>query len=311
MTEMSGSEIAKVKEVWGDAKGSWRTPQIVHWMQHPKVRERMNLLTSGELHKDRFQYFLETYLRGRTPVQRAVTLGSGHGELERGFSQYNLASLHEGIDIADGAVSEARRLAADAGFSHIRYQVGDLNSVRLPESAYDVVFGVMSIHHVRALEHLFRQVSMALKPEGYFFLDEFIGPSQFQWPEHQLAAINEQVAVMPELFKAMVSDRSMMKTPVARHTIEEMNSSDPSEAIRSAEILQLLPRYFEVVEVRGYGGSLLHLLLEHIAGNFTEEDPGSMNYLRLIFDLEDRLIASGKLAHDFAIIVARRRSPQA
>ena len=81
-----------------------------------------------------------------------------------------------------------------------------------------------------------------------------------------------------------------------------MNAADPSEADPAlwADILKLLPDYFDVFEINGYGGSLLHLLLEGITGNFVEDNPRSMSYLQSFFDLEDRLIASGRLQHDFA-----------
>ena len=83
-----------------------------------------------------------------------------------------------------------------------------------------------------------------------------------------------------------------------------MKESDPSEAVRSSEIVPLLSRYFRVVEFTGYGGSLLHDLLLDIAGNFTEENSGSLDHLKRLFELEDDLLASGRLSHDFAVVVA-------
>ena len=62
-----------------------------------------------------------------------------------------------------------------------------------------------------------------------------------------------------------------------------------------------------MLEINGYGGSLLHMLLEGIAGNFVEDNPRSMTYLQSCFDLEDRLIAAGRLQHDFANIIARKK----
>ena len=103
------------------------------------------------------------------------------------------------------------------------------------------------------------------------------------------------------------SDPSVFKGTVKPSTIEEINAVDPSEAIRSADILKLLPQYFDILEIRGYGGTLLQPLLNEIAGHFAEDDPCSMGYLQSFFDLEDQLIASGKLPHDCAIIVARRK----
>jgi hypothetical protein len=93
------------------------------------------------------------------------------------------------------------------------------------------------------------------------------------------------------------------KTRVVRPTLEEMNAGDPSEAIRSSELLPLLSQFFQVVEVKGYGGTLLHLLLEDIAENFGEDQN---RHLQRLFDLEDEMIDSGVLEDDFAAIIAQK-----
>lgn len=204
-------------------------------------------------------------------------------------------------------MAEATRYAEAKGLKHLRYRVADLNTIQLPECSYDVVFGVSAIHHVARLEHLFRQVLLSLKPRGYFMLDEFVGPSQFQWPDEQVAIINEQLEKLPVEFKCAISNPSIVKGCVGKPTLDEMNTYDPSEAIRSGEIMGLLPWYFDVIEVRGYGGTLLHLLLDEIAGHFLPEDPRAMEHLSSFFELEDQMISSGRFHHDFATIIARRK----
>ena len=304
-------EVAKVNERWGTTEGVWRGSKCIHWTEHPKVRERINLLITGNPRKDSFQHFIERYFRGRfhrhRQAKRALTLGCGHGELERGLCKYNFARIHEAVDIADGAVAQANKLARAEGLDHLRYKVGDLNTIKLPKCTYDVVFGVSSIHHVADLEHLFLQVALSLKPGGYFFLDEYIGPNRLQWTHEQVAIINGLLAPLPLEFKRAISDPRIIKGEVKPATIEEVTAADPSEAIRSADILKLLPWYFDILEIKGYGGTLLQPLLNEIAGHFAQDDPRSMEYLRSFFDLEDQLIASGKLQHDFAIIIARRK----
>jgi hypothetical protein len=52
---------------------------------------------------------------------------------------------------------------------------------------------------------------------------------------------------------------------------------------------------------------VIHLLLEDIAGYFSESDPESARRLESLFALEDDLIQSGKLQHDFAVIIARKK----
>ena len=88
----------------------------------------------------------------------------------------------------------------------------------------------------------------------------------------------------------------------------EIVASDPSEAVRSAEIVPLLSEYFRVVEIKGYGGAVLHELLYDIAGNFCEENAGSLDHLRTLFALEDELTAAGELADDFAVVIATTRA---
>src|SRR5207247_5561116 len=110
---------------------------------------------SGTPGVNRFEYFLNQYLKSRLPVARALTLGSGVGELERGLCQYNFARAHEGIDISDDAIRIATEKADEAGFSHIQYRTGNLNTMTLEPQCYDVIFGISSIHHTEQLDHLF------------------------------------------------------------------------------------------------------------------------------------------------------------
>jgi SAM-dependent methyltransferase/predicted O-methyltransferase YrrM len=304
-------ETEKVKELWGssDAAG-WKGSKRIHWLQHPKVHERINSLVSGDPLRDPYQYFIEKFYGVGLPrkhrVQRGLTLGCGTGEFERGLSQYRFVKTHDGIDIADGAIETAQKAAAAEGFRHLHYRVEDLNTLRLPECTYDVVFGIESIHHISNLEQLFESISMSVKPGGYFVLDEYIGPNKFQWTPSQLEAINDEILKLPPDLKRSVIDGSL-KGPGARLTIEQIDAVDPSEAVRSADILKVLETYFDVLEIKGYGGSLLHWLLEGITGNFDEDDPRAMSCLKSLFDREDDLIAGGVLRHDFALIIAKRR----
>jgi SAM-dependent methyltransferase len=274
------------------------------------VQERLNVLTTGNPQVDRYKRFLDRYFSRRSggykQVDRVLTMGCGHGDFERGMAKYNFSRIHEAVDISSNAVAEAARLAAADGLTHIHYRQADLNTIELAPCTYDVIFGISSVHHVSELRRLFHQVAVALKPGGLFLLDEFIGPDKFQWTDVQLAAINEQIEALPAELKTSVHDGSQ-KGAIWRLTIEQMDAIDPSEAVRSSEIKRLLPEYFDVLEFNGYGGSLLHMLLEGITGNFAENDPGAMSHLQALFAIEDKLISSGALQHDFANIVVRRK----
>ncbi len=93
-----------------------------------------------------------------------------------------------------------------------------------------------------------------------------------------------------------------VKTVPNLPTARSVQAVDPSEAVRSAEIVPLLRRYFEIVEFKPLGGSILQFLLADIAGNFQDKDGERL--LEMLFAIEDALMAGGDLASDFAYIVA-------
>jgi SAM-dependent methyltransferase len=294
----------RVAALWGENAGTWQLGGALHWTELPQVRRRINTRVSGDPDVDPWLHAIRTYLAGRLPLERALTLGCGDGLLERGLTQYGFCRRHDAFDLAPGAIDKARRAAAEAGLSHVRYEVRDGNTVTLEAGSYDCVLAVHAVHHLEALEHVFGEVRAALRPGGLFVLDEFVGPTRFQWTDRQLEVVNGLLRALPPQLRRSCRDGRTPKPAVERPTLAEMRRIDPSEAARSAEILPLLPRYFEVLEVKGYGGTILHLLLHEIAGNFY--DPDAARLLDAICDIEDGLIAAGDLQSDFAVIIARR-----
>ena len=97
-----------------------------------------------------------------------------------------------------------------------------------------------------------------------------------------------------------------VKQSVERTTIEFMNGYDPTEAIRSADIVTELEKQFEIVGRRDFGGTLLHLVLDNIAGNLSDSDEGK-KILRNLFAQEQRLLGSGEISSDFTLLVARNK----
>ena len=88
---------------------------------------------------------------------------------------------------------------------------------------------------------------------------------------------------------------------------EEVRRVDPSEAVRSDEILTVVDSLFAIDALNKCGGSILQFLLCGLAGHFTPEDPVAMRYLDAIIGFEDVLIDSGDLPSDFVVVAARAR----
>ena len=64
--------------------------------------------------------------------------------------------------------------------------------------------------------------------------------------------------------------------------------------IRSAEIVPLFEKYFDLFVVRNLGGTIQHLLYNGIVHNFWPVTDEASRAIQGIFAIEDRLIDSGQ-----------------
>jgi SAM-dependent methyltransferase len=211
------------------------------------------------------------------------------------------------IDISQGAIESARRTAEEAGLAaHIDYEVGDINKMEFSPSTYDLIVAMSSIHHVSELEKMFAQCARALKPGGLLFMDEYVGPSRFQTPFEIRVLIDGLLKTLPARYRRnLFTNDGATKDEYIPSTVEQMISIDPSEAVRSAEIMTVLRGHFDVLEYRPYGGGIQHQLFSGIMGNFDPENKEDVALLNAVSDLEISLENIGAAPSDFAAVVAR------
>jgi hypothetical protein len=158
------------------------------------------------------------------------------------------------------------------------------------------------------LERVLGEVNTSLRSGGLLVVNEFVGPSRFQWTDKQLQIINDLLVLLPPRYRVNLRYPPQLKEEVKRPTIAEMDASDPSEAIRSADIIPLIANMFEVVERIDYGGTVLHMLLSDIVGNFDPKVEADQTIIRLLCNFEWTLLREGILPSDFAVIVSRKKS---
>jgi SAM-dependent methyltransferase len=167
----------------------------------------------------------------------------------------------------------------------VHYWVGDFNEPSLPSRKYDAVFFHQSAHHVGKLEKLFRALLGVLKPGGMVYLDEFVGPSRNDWTDALLGPMRTVNRLVPP------GVRMYDELPLP------IQYDDPSEAIRSSEIVPQLKVGFTIEHFRGYGGNLLSVLFE-VMRNPPDD------FVDQLIAAERELLRSGA-APFHAVIVAR------
>jgi SAM-dependent methyltransferase len=263
------------------------------WMAHPLCRKAINRRVSGNESVYPLDYL---YVCAGRPVFRSVlSLGCGTGRLERAMASLGIASS---IDAVDGSVSSldiARAKAAEEGLSGIRYQLADLNHIRLPCGAYDAVVFHHSLHHVGSVEKLLDRVRGSLSSTGVLFLDEWTGPARSEWTTRELAAADSLFQAVPAAWRRW----PRLRAPV------ELN--DPSEAIRSSAIRPAVHRIFSVVQERPYGGHLLSVLLPQLErSRIPTEKLDELVSTWLSLEDEDLVRGSGRSYHTAILATPRK-----
>lgn len=282
------------------------TNTMTHWMDSPFISRYLDHMATGDPNMGWLEYACRKYvMRDGKGVARGLSLGCGAGNLERPVRSMGACEIMDAYDLAPGAIETAKRLAAEEGLTGINYEVRDLENTEFPENHYDVVFICSAVHHFSQLENVFARINRCLKPGGVFITHEYVGPTQFQWTSKQIQIINELLAVMPERYRNLSTAPGEFKTSVGVPTIEEMNRVDPSEAIRSAEIIPLMEQMFHIVEKRELGGALLHLLLHNIIQNLDDGSETGEAYLRLLIYMETLLTREKVIETNWAFLVAQ------
>lgn len=303
--------VEETAEYWSrKLQGTSFTPEF-YWRRVPEVeRRRVRLETGGSGHSDWAEYCVREFLAGRTPVERMLSVGCGTGELERQLARLGAFRECDAWDVSEWAVEEARQLARDEGFHHIRYDVRDITAVELAPDSYDAIWFENVLHHIEPLEAVCEAMARALKSDGYLFLNEYIGPSRFAFPPRQRELIRAAFAMIPARYR-LHREAGTILNSAAIPAPSEVEADDPTESVRSADIPNVVESWFDVVAFHESGGSLLQFLLNGIAGNFRDDDPESIRVLDMLLRLEDDLLEIGELRSDFAVIVARPRRPVA
>ncbi len=307
---MSASYDELVSDRW--SKIAKKRPTPFDWSDSSIVMEYINKCISGDPKIPWLQYACDKYLLRKSPrAKHCLSLGCGSGALERYVRKVGACETIDAVDIAKGAIEEAKRLALEENVTGINYCLDNFENINLPANRYDIVFASSAIHHVRNLERLFEQVKAGLKMNGLFIMLEYVGPSQFQFSDKVVDIINQILHTLPSAYKKLTSDPNRTKELFVRTTREFMNANDPSEAARSDEIVPILSSYFKILERKDYGGTILHMLLQDIIANFNNDDEKDRTVLELLILLESLLIREKVLPSDFCFLVAKKLSPTA
>jgi SAM-dependent methyltransferase len=289
---------------WDDGRFTAHLESLV-WTASPVVRRYLHTLVSGDPACDWLTWVEHAHLPPR--LGRALVLGCGSGWLERALAGRGRFRSITACDFAADTVSRARRTAEEAGISAIDYGVLDLENEELPDGPFDVVFANDVLHHITGLEPLFTRIHDALTPEGRLIFNEYVGPNRYQYSDDRMDVVNRYLRLLPDRLRW---------DPIGGHILwrrerldeRQLMIDDPTEAVRSEDVMPLARRFFRSEKEYLYGGGLLNPLLFGIVTNFRPGDPWDDMVMARLCSSEERLTDAGVIDPDFRIFIGARRS---
>jgi SAM-dependent methyltransferase len=299
----AGSDNARVSDFWAQQFAKNAVDGSI-WMNNVIIRDHLYKLMSGGESKHWLLWVLENYLRDRPRIDRSLSLCCGDGGHELLMYQTGKVGFVRGFDISEGALCQARNRFEGVGAARDSYlfEVLDANDLRL-EDRFDLVLSCGALHHLTELEDILDRVHGLLQPDGHFVVMEFVGPNRFQWTARQCALINGLLAQLDPRYL-----RGGARETFGPPTIEEMLRIDPSEAVRSEEILPLVREGFRVDYEARFNGTLMHMLYPRLNTDLGNRgNPDFDTIIRLLLYLEDVLTAEGVLGPDFVLQICRRK----
>ncbi|VIO75115.1 class I SAM-dependent methyltransferase [Bradyrhizobium ivorense] len=95
--------------------------------------------------------------------KRVVDLGCGFGWAARWMREQGAFSVL-GVDLSQNMIARAKEMTQDLA---IAYEIADLETLELPEGAFDLAYSALAFHYIRDFDRLVGMLHRALRPESH------------------------------------------------------------------------------------------------------------------------------------------------
>lgn len=268
-------------------------PFPLKWWEEPRIIRHINARVCGEP-IDGFNSGFIRRLKERIsglPLRRGVSVGCGDGRKELNYIKQGIVDKFELFEIAEERVRQGEQIYLKTG-----YQDCVKFSMQNPfegswEARYDLVVWDNALHHMFNVDEALQWSRAVLNPGGWLIMNDFVGPTRFQWTDRNLEYVNRIRKLLPEKYFTDPYDPSkQLARELGRHRIENMMKVDPSEAADSSNIVPALRKYFPNVDIQFTGGAIYNLALSGVLYNLaSSEDSWLLDTFLAIDDLLSEL----------------------
>jgi 2-polyprenyl-3-methyl-5-hydroxy-6-metoxy-1,4-benzoquinol methylase len=315
----------RIAEKWS-AEFRQKNKARTRWWQSPHIIRHINKKLSGNGFEEEPSLGLTNRAKvlagDRCPFIHGVSVGCGNGSKEVNLLRDGLVKTFSLFDLSEECLRQARELAEKNQVAgRIQFHCTDAFEVVKERECFDFIHWNNSLHHMFDVDMAVKWSYEICKKGGMFYMDDFVGPSRFQWSDQMLQVASRVRAVLPEKYLSQPvpasyigkvkwalkrllfssQDQYLYSTVISRPTVEAMIADDPSEAADSTRILAAVKNFFPDAEVTLTGGAMYGLALNDILQNFDEHKDAHL--LDLILIIDDLCAALGETQYATALAI--------
>jgi ubiquinone/menaquinone biosynthesis C-methylase UbiE len=282
----------RIGKYWSDMKkNSSNNNLILRWWQSPHIVQHINNSICGlnipgasqgllSLVKHKYDHLL--------PFKKGISVGGGSGQKEMQLLKQGIVNSFDIYELSHECIASGKKLAKQYSLTEkINFIHGDAFEMEKDPDKYNIVHWNNSLHHMPDVFQAVKWSKMVLKKGGLFYMDDFVGPSRFQWPDEQLK-IGSKIRTIFKGTKYLKNPKkntnATLPTKLLKPDPDVLKKVDPSEAADSERIIDAIYTYFPNAYVKPTGGVIYHLALSDILHNLDEEEDKYLLDLLMIID---------------------------
>lgn len=182
---------------------------------------RATTYTDSEAHKDRSVLSRVLELSAPQPGWRVLDVGTGTGHTAFALAPHVTEVV--GLDLTPEMLEEGRRIARETGFSHVRFQVGDVHALPFLDASFDLVTCRRAAHHFAEIERALAEMVRVLKPGGRLVIDDRSVPEDEEVDRimHDLDTLHDPSHVRqyrPSVWRRLLEDAGLAVKGVEPYT---------------------------------------------------------------------------------------------
>ncbi|MDO8870922.1 MAG: glycosyltransferase [Methanobacteriaceae archaeon] len=268
-------------------------PKKIRWWEFPLIHKHLNNLICGEP-VDGINQCLKKRLEKMGTLKHGVSVGFGDGNKELELVSEGLVDKFTMFELSDAGIAIALKKAENLGIEDKVELIKGNYFLHEFNEKVDFVHWSQSLHHMFDVNKSVEWSYKILEMGGIFYMDDFVGPSRFQWSDEALELGSRIRRILPDNYlKNPYKPGKLLNRKMLRPDPQILRNQDPSEAADSDNILESVIKYFPDAEITLTGGTIYHETLNDILHNIDEFDLKDKAMLELLLIIDELATKSG------------------